>query len=54
MEGAHDMGGVKWSGPVRPEPDEPVFHAEWERRALPRGRLNIPAIGETLALERPG
>lgn len=21
-------------GPVRPEPDEPVFHAEWERRVL--------------------
>jgi len=23
MDGAHDMGGVAWSGPVRPEPDEP-------------------------------
>jgi nitrile hydratase subunit beta len=34
MDGAHDMGGVKWSGPVQPEPDEPVFHAEWERRAF--------------------
>jgi len=40
--------------------DEPLLEppqrlrAEWERRALPRGRLNIPAIGETLALERPG
>ena len=34
MDGAHDMGGVKWSGPVVPEPDEPVFHAEWERRAF--------------------
>jgi nitrile hydratase beta subunit len=34
MDGAHDMGGVKGFGPVVPEPDEPVFHAEWERRAL--------------------
>ena len=29
MDGAHDMGGVAWSGPVLPEPNEPVFHAEW-------------------------
>jgi nitrile hydratase beta subunit len=34
MEGAHDMGGVAWSDPVAPEPDEPVFHAQWERRAF--------------------
>ena len=33
MDGAHDMGGV-WSGPVQPEPNEPPFHAEWERRAF--------------------
>ena len=44
MDGAHDMGGVPWSGPVRPEPNEPVFHAEWERRAF--------AI--TLAMAMPG
>ena len=34
MDGAHDMGGVAWSGPVEPEPNEPVFHAPWERRAF--------------------
>jgi nitrile hydratase beta subunit len=44
MDGAQDMGGVAWSGPVRPEPNEPVFHAEWERRAF--------AI--TLAMGMPG
>jgi nitrile hydratase subunit beta len=44
MDGAHDMGGVKWSDPVQPEPDEPVFHAEWERRAF--------AI--TMAMAMPG
>src|SRR4051794_19555637 len=33
MDGAHDMGGV-WSGEVQPEPNEPPFHTEWERRAF--------------------
>ena len=44
MDGAHDMGGAAWSDPVKPEPNEPVFHAEWERRAF--------AI--TLAMAMPG
>ena len=44
MDGAHDMGGVAWSGPVVPEPDEPMFHAEWERRAF----------ALTLAMGMPG
>ena len=34
MNGPHDLGGAQSFGPVAPEPDEPVFHAEWERRAL--------------------
>lgn len=34
MDGVHDLGGMHNFGPVRVEPDEPVFHAEWERRAL--------------------
>ncbi|HEX2653634.1 MAG TPA: nitrile hydratase subunit beta [Xanthobacteraceae bacterium] len=34
MNGAHDMGGVHGFGPVEPEPNEPVFHAEWEKRVL--------------------
>jgi nitrile hydratase subunit beta len=34
MDGAHDMGGVKGFGPVVPEPNEPVFHSDWERRAF--------------------
>jgi nitrile hydratase beta subunit len=33
VNGVHDMGGMHGFGPVAPEPDEPVFHAEWERRA---------------------
>jgi len=34
MDGIHDLGGVEGFGPVEIEPDEPVFHADWERRAL--------------------
>jgi nitrile hydratase len=34
MNGAQDLGGQMGFGPVRPEPDEPVFHADWEKRAL--------------------
>jgi nitrile hydratase subunit beta len=44
MEGGQDMGGVPWSGPVQPEPNEPMFHAEWERRAF----------ALTLAMGMPG
>lgn len=32
MNGAADMGGMHGFGPVIPEPNEPVFHADWERR----------------------
>jgi nitrile hydratase len=38
------MGGVDGFGPVCAEKDEPVFHAEWERRAF----------ALTLAMARPG
>ncbi len=34
MNGAQDMGGMMGFGPVVPEKDEPVFHAQWERRAF--------------------
>lgn len=34
MDGVHDLGGMHGYGPVIPEPDEPIFHADWERRAL--------------------
>jgi nitrile hydratase beta subunit len=34
MNGAQDMGGMMGFGPVTAEPDEPVFHADWERRAF--------------------
>jgi nitrile hydratase len=44
MDGAHDMGGAPGFGPVQPEPNEPVFHAAWERR--------IFAL--TMAMAKPG
>lgn len=34
MNGPHDMGGMQCFGPVVPEADEPVFHGEWEKKAL--------------------
>ena len=34
MNGVHDMGGMHGLGPIAPEPDEPLFHAPWEARAL--------------------
>ena len=44
MDGAHDMGGAKGFGPVVPEPNEQVFHGDWERRAF----------ALTVAMARPG
>jgi nitrile hydratase subunit beta len=44
MNGAHDMGGMHGFGRVEREPNEPVFHAEWEKRAF----------ALTLAMAMPG
>jgi nitrile hydratase len=33
VDGVHDLGGRDGFGPVVVEPDEPVFHAPWERTA---------------------
>lgn len=45
MNGVHDMGGMHGFGPVTPEADEPVFHAEWEGRVLAMD-LAMRATGE--------
>jgi nitrile hydratase subunit beta len=34
MNGVHDMGGMAGFGSLEPEPNEPPFHAEWERRVF--------------------
>ena len=44
MNGVHDLGGMQGFGPVEAEADEPVFHAEWERRVF----------ALTLAMAAPG
>jgi nitrile hydratase len=32
VNGVHDMGGMHGFGPVESEPNEPVFHSDWEGR----------------------
>jgi nitrile hydratase len=40
MNGVHDLGGMQGMGPIEPEPNEAVFHSEWEAKAF---ALNIAA-----------
>jgi nitrile hydratase beta subunit len=67
MNGAHDVGGMHGFGPVAPEPDEPVFHADWERSAFAvlmaalcqgvatadENRLAIESLGNVRYLSTP-
>jgi hypothetical protein len=48
VNGGHDLGGIHGLGPIDIEADEPVFHADWERRVFAltlamgaRGEWNI-------------
>ncbi len=34
MNGMHDLGGMHGIGRIVREKDEPVFHADWERRMV--------------------
>jgi nitrile hydratase beta subunit len=59
MNGIHDLGGMHGLGPVEREVNEPVFHADWERRVfgmfLPifaLGAFNIDELRH--AIERMG
>jgi nitrile hydratase subunit beta len=45
MKGIHDVGGMRGFGPVRVDPDEPRFHADWERRVL---GLNMATLVQDL------
>jgi len=45
MNGVHDVGGMQGFGPIQPEPNEPVFHADWEARVLAMN-LAIAAWGK--------
>jgi nitrile hydratase beta subunit len=44
VNGAQDMGGMHGFGAVEPEPNKPMFHADWEKRAF----------ALTLAMAMPG
>lgn len=39
MNGVHDMGGMDGFGPVEVEPNEPVFHHDWEGRVMAMVRV---------------
>lgn len=45
MDGIHDLGGLTNFGPVRAEPNEPVFHNDWERRIFALNFLGLAFIG---------
>ena len=32
MNGIHDCGGRDGFGPIDIDPEQPIFHADWERR----------------------
>jgi nitrile hydratase subunit beta len=61
VDGVHDLGGMEGFGPVEVEPDEPVFHREWEGRtfvvagaALGAGGFNTPMFRHAIERMDPG
>jgi nitrile hydratase len=55
MNGVHDLGGMHGFGPVTAEVNEPVFHADWERRTfalalatMGTGRVNVDEFRRTI------
>ena len=61
MNGVHDMGGMDGFGPVVREQNEPVFHADWERRMYALGaglgigtRINIDEFRHAIERIPPG
>jgi nitrile hydratase len=45
MNGAQDLGGMQSFGPIRPEAEDVIFHAEWERRVIAM-TLAMGALGK--------
>jgi len=45
MDGVHDVGGLDGFGPVDAPPSEPVFHEDWERRAMRATLATSIALG---------
>jgi nitrile hydratase len=61
MNGIHDLGGMDGMGPVVREENEPVFHAQWERRMfantlamLAAGYFRTDEIRRAVELIPPG
>jgi nitrile hydratase subunit beta len=45
LNGVHDLGGMHGFGPVVREENEPVFHADWERRVFALFLMAGPKLG---------
>jgi nitrile hydratase subunit beta len=48
LDGIGDMGGMQGFGAVSVEPNEPVFHEDWERRAFAMALLSMRVSGTNL------
>jgi nitrile hydratase beta subunit len=60
MNGVHDLGGMHGFGPVVREANEPVFHADWERRTfalalatMGAGRVNVDEFRRSIERMEP-
>ena len=45
MNGIHDLGGMTCFGPIQREEDEPIFHADWERRVFGMNMAALAYVG---------
>ena len=59
MNSIHDMGGMEGYGPINPNPNEKIFHYEWEQRVFgwffclfAGGQINVDSFRH--AMERMG
>jgi hypothetical protein len=60
MNGIHDCGGRDGYGPIDIDPEQPIFHADWERRmfgmfilAFGGGHFNIDQFRSAIEQMRP-
>lgn len=60
MNGIHDCGGRHGYGPIDIDPEQPIFHADWERRmfgmfilAFAGGHFNIDQFRSAIEQMRP-
>jgi hypothetical protein len=60
MNGVHDLGGRHGYGPIDIDPNQPIFHAEWERRifgmfilAFAGGHFNVDEFRSAIEQMRP-